>query len=250
MAVFGHDMWIEPSAFRPEAGQVVSVKLRVGQELLGDPIPRSSQLIQDFVVADAAGRQPVAGREGSDPAGFLRVAHPGVFVIGYNSKANSAELPAEKFNSYLKEEGLESILAERARRKQSGDKAKELFFRCAKSLVSTGPAAAGAGDQALGFPLELVAERNPYALGNDEALPLRLTYEKRPLANVLVTARNRAKPMETVTARTGIDGRVKMMLPGTGMWMLKAVHMVAAAAGVEADWTSYWASLTFARGGK
>jgi hypothetical protein len=29
------------------------------------------------------------------------------------------------------------------------------------------------------------------------------------------------------------------------MWMIKAVHMVPAAAGTNADWASYWASLTF-----
>lgn len=243
-------MWIEPSAFRPEAGQVVSVKLRVGQELLGDPIPRSSQLMQEFVVADAAGRKAVPGREGRDPAGFVQVRGAGVSVIGYSSKANAAELPAEKFNSYLKEEGLESVLAERARRKQGGEKGREQFFRCAKSLLMTGPADPKAGDRELGFPLELTAERNPYAAGGEDALPVRLTYGNRPVANVLVIARNRTRPGDAVTARTGKDGRVRMKLPGGGMWMLKAVHMVPAPAGTEADWTSYWASLTFDRGSK
>src|SRR6202035_3985574 len=29
-----HDMWIEPATFSPELGQIVSVRLRVGQDLL------------------------------------------------------------------------------------------------------------------------------------------------------------------------------------------------------------------------
>lgn len=248
--LFGHDMWIEPVAFRPAEGQIVSVKLRVGQELLGDPIPRSAKLIREFVIADAAGRREVIGREGGDPAGFVRVAHPGVSVIGYNSHASTAELAAEKFNSYLKEEGLESILAERARRKQSGDSARELFFRCAKSLVSAGAVDGGRGDQMLGFPLELVAGRNPYTLRDGETLPVRLLYEKRPLAGALIVAISRSRPAERVTARTDRDGRVLLRLPGDGMWMIKAVHMVAAPVGAGAEWASYWASLTFARGGR
>jgi len=29
------------------------------------------------------------------------------------------------------------------------------------------------------------------------------------------------------------------------MWLVKAVHMVPAPAGSDADWRSFWASLTF-----
>jgi len=29
------------------------------------------------------------------------------------------------------------------------------------------------------------------------------------------------------------------------MWMIKAVHMIPAPAGIDADWSSFWASLTF-----
>ena len=51
--------------------------------------------------------------------------------------------------------------------------------------------------------------------------------------------------MEKVTARTGKDGRVKLHLRPDGMWLVKAVHMTPAPAGANAEWMSYWASLTF-----
>jgi len=236
MALFGHDMWIEPTTFRPAAGQPVGVKLRVGQELLGDPIPRSTQLIREFVVVDGAGRRTVSGREGSDPAGYVRGE---AAVIGYWSRPSTVELEGDKFSLYLKEEGLERVLAERERRKQGGMKVKEQFSRCAKTLLD------GAGDQVLGFPLELVAEKNPHLLGGG-ALPVRLTYENRPLAGALVVAMRRGRPEEKVTARTDKDGRVRLALRGDGMWLVKAVHMVPAGE----DWASYWASLTFGLGSK
>src|SRR6185295_18683239 len=56
-----HDMWIEPMTFSPEAGEIVGVKLRVGQDFLGDPLPRDPALINQFVVEDAEGRKPVVG---------------------------------------------------------------------------------------------------------------------------------------------------------------------------------------------
>ena len=244
VSLAAHDMWIDPTTFVPEAGQIVGVRLRVGQDLLGDPLPRDTSLIREFVVEDREGRKPVVGRGGSDPAGFVRASAPGLLVIGYHSNPATVELPAEKFNQYLKEEGLDAVEALRARRGQTGAAARELFSRCAKSLVSYGPAASGASDRALGFPLELLAERNPYALPSGEDLPVRLTYGKAPLAGALVVAINRQNPARKIAARTGADGRVRLRLHQPGMWLIKAVHMVPAS-GSGADWESFWASLTF-----
>lgn len=232
VVAYGHDMWIEPTNFRPEAGEAVGVKLRVGQDLLGDVIPRNSRAIREFVAAYGESRMAVPGRDGGDPAGVVR---GGQAVLGYWSHPSPAELPADKFTSYLREEGLDGILALREKRRESGAAAKERFSRCAKSLLS------GAGDQSLGFPLELLAEKNPH--GN-ELVPIRLTYLSRPLAGALVVAINRAKPGEKFQARTDASGRVRLRLPGAGLWMIKAVHMLPAGTA----WESYWASLTFLRG--
>jgi len=243
--LLAHDMWIEPTAFSPESGEIIGVRLRVGQDLVGDPLPRDPAHINQFVVEDASGRKPVIGRDGANPAGLLRVAMPGLLVIGYRSNPSSLEQTAEKFNQYLKEEGLDSIAALRARRNETNARARELFSRCAKSLVLSGSVNRAQGDRPLGFPLELVAERNPYAIGGGEELPVRLTYENRPLAGALVVAMSRLNPSERLSARTGADGRVRFRLPSGGMWLIKAVHMAPAPAGTNAEWVSFWASLTF-----
>jgi uncharacterized GH25 family protein len=247
--LFAHDMWIEPATFSPESGEIVGVRLHVGQDLLGDPLPRSAALIKQFVVEDAAGRKPVIGREGGNPAGFFRVANPGLLVVGYYSNPSSVDETAETFNQYLKDEGLDAVAALRARRNQTAAGTRELFSRCAKSLVLSGAPDGGQGDRQLGFALELVAERNPYTLRSGEDLPVRLTYENRPLPGALVIAMNRRNPSEKLSARTGADGRVRFHLRPGGMWLVKAVHMVPAPAGANAEWASYWASLTFEPGG-
>ena len=243
--LFAHDMWIVPTTFSPEPGEIVAVRLRVGQDLLGDPLPRNAALINQFIVEDAAGRKPVIGRDGADPAGFFRVAMPGVLVVGYRSNPSAIELAAETFNQYVKEEGLDAVAALRVRRHETGASAHELFSRCAKSLVLSGSPSEAQGDRQLGFTLELVAERNPYAIRADQDLPVRLTYENRPLAGALVVAMNRLNPSEKLVARTDNDGRVRFRLGSGGMWLVKAVHMVPAPAGTNAEWASFWASLTF-----
>src|SRR5262245_11005931 len=80
--IWAHDMWIEPAAFCPAAGQIVGVRLRVGQDFIGDPLPRDPALVREFVFEDAEGRKPLIGRSGSDPAGFFRIAAAGLHVVG------------------------------------------------------------------------------------------------------------------------------------------------------------------------
>lgn len=243
--MMAHDMWIEPATFVPASGDIVPLKLRVGEDLLGDPLARDSKLIKEFIVEDSEGRKPVVGRNGGNPAGFIRAAMPGVLVVGYHSNPSSVDEAAEKFNQYLKEEGLDVIAALRARRNQTNAPVHEMFTRCAKSLVFGGESGNVSGDRVLGMTLELVAEKNPYSPRNNDELPVRLTYLGRPLAGALVVAMNKRNPLEKISARTSSDGRVRLRLTPGGMWMVKAVHMIPAPAGANADWQSYWASLTF-----
>jgi len=240
-----HDFWIEPTGFMSDLGRVVGVKLRVGQDFHGDPVPRRDELIDDFVVVDAGGRRQVVGRDGSDPAGLLRVTSPGLMVIGYRSRPSAVTLQADKFTEYLKEEGLEHVIDARARGHASQREGREIFSRAAKSLVRSGAMSAGAGDRTLGFPIELVAERNPYEMRAGESLAVRLTYQSAPLAGALVVAFNQRHPYHKVRVRSDRDGRASFAIDEPGPWLVKAVHMVPAPAGSNADWESFWASLTF-----
>jgi hypothetical protein len=238
-------MWIEPTAFAPEVGKIIGARLRVGQDFLGDPIRRDSKIISEFVSVDRTGRKTLVGQEGSDPAGLVRVAEPGMLILGYKSNPSPVVLPAEKFNQYLEEEGLESIAELRGRRNETAKDGREIFSRCAKSLVMAGVPASDQMDRRLGFPLELVAEKNPYMLGIGEELPVSLSYEGRPIAGILVVAINRMNPSVKQQARTDRNGRVKFRLEDRGAWLIKAVHMTPAASETNADWSSFWASLTF-----
>ena len=240
-----HDLWIEPSAFMPSAGNPVAVRLRVGVDLLGDPVPRDPELIDRFVVLTSEGSSPVEGPAGIDPAGVLRITTPGLVTVGYVSKPSPIVLDGQKFNQYLAEEGLEAVAALRARRGETNAEAREEFSRCAKALLLSGQAAADQRDRALGCPLEIIAEANPYAMRSGQEMPVRLLWGGRPTAGILVVAMNKRDPGAKLSARSGRDGRVTFRLTEPGMWLVKAVHMTAAPAGSASQWSSFWASLTF-----
>lgn len=239
-----HDLWVEPTTFSPASGQIVGARLRVGQDFLGDPLPRDPTLIREFIVEDSQGRRPLVGRDGADPAGLLRVGDEGLIIIGYHSYPRTVEQSGEKFTAYLAEEGLDDVAALRTRRGDTGG-VRELFSRSAKSLLLSGKAEDGRGDSTLGFAIELVAERNPYTMQAGQDLPVRLTYEGRPLVGALVVAMNAAGASAKLSQRSDRNGRTVFRLPRPGKWMVKAVHMIPARSGTNADWESFWASLTF-----
>ncbi len=237
---FAHDLWIEPSSFRPAVGERVVVALRVGQDLAGEPVPRIPALIDHFALGDSA----IVGRSGADPAGSVIIARPGLQWIGYQSKAYPVSLDPRKFEDYLKEEGLERVIAERKRNGQSAAPGRERFYRCAKSLLDV-PAGIAKADIPIGQTLELMPQKNPYALRPGDVLPVSLSFRGKPIANVLVVAMRKGTVERAVRARTDANGRVTLRLDGAGFWLVKAVHMEAAPPNAGVDWESWWASMTF-----
>ena len=243
-----HDFWIEPSTFSPRPDEAVRIQLRVGERFAGEPVARNGAAIERFVAVGPSGEKPVFGRDGLDPAGLLRLDTAGLWQIGYRSKPSPVVLPADKFEQYLRDEGLEYVIEARAARGQSQLPGREIFSRSVKSLLRAGADAGAAGfDRALGLTLEFVLEADPAASGR--TVPMRLLLEGRPLARALVVAYRKdagaaGAGAEKMRMRTDAQGRVTVAIE-PGQWLVKAVYMKGADASTSADWESVWTALTF-----
>lgn len=240
-----HDFWIEPSSFHPAVGSRLTVSLRVGQHFRGEPVPRMDPMIARFVLASASGETSIGGLPGTDPAGFVRIASPGFLLIGYRSKRSPITLEPGKFEEYLADEGLDSVLGARAERGEHGKPGVEVYSRCAKSLIAADGADGSGFDRVLGLTLEIIAEDDPFKFRDGGIMRFRVLYEGKPLAAALVKAITLEDPDSTLAHRSGADGRVSFRLPRKGIWLVKVVHMVPAPKETGADWESLWASLTF-----
>src|SRR5262245_59428496 len=172
--VRAHDFWIEPSAYSPGAGELVRLKLWVGEHLGGETLPRDEAGIERFTAIRGTSETPVLGLDGSDPAGVLRPVSPGGLVIAYRSERYPVVLDPAKFAAYLDLEGLPQVAPGR-----------EVFSRCAKSLLAVGSTGDRALTQPVGLTLELVPETDPYTLAPGAKLSVRLLYEGKPLAGAL-----------------------------------------------------------------
>ena len=91
----------------------------------------------------------------------------------------------------------------------------------------------------------IVAERSPYGTAPGEELSFVLKYRGTARPGALVIALSARNPSLKLSARTDRDGRVRFRFPQNGAWLVKAVHLIPARQGANADWESFWASSTF-----
>ena len=205
-ALLAHNFWIEPSTFTPAPGQRLAVRLRVGQELQGDPVPRDPSLIKRFVAVGPSGETPVPGVPNTEPAGFVAFPAPGLYTIVYDSSRFPVDARRREVRD-LPERGGAGGDQRRARpagqerrRRQGG------LLALRQGAARGGRRGAGPGfDRVFGQRLELVAEKNPYTLAGGGELPVRLLYEGKPLAGALVMALQRGRP-DKVDGPHGLPG--------------------------------------------
>ena len=248
-AARAHEFSLRPASFEPEPGSVLAVSLRVGHGAAAEPVPRDEARIARFVFVGGEGEKPVVGFDGAVPAGLVRPERAGVAVLGYRSLPSPLELPAPRFEAYLRDEGLEAVAALRRERGETAEPGRERFARSSKALLRVGGADGAGWDRRLGLPLELTPLRDPFELregpsGALEPLELELSWEGRPLCGALV----RASPLDDevglrLEARTDERGRASFALPFGGQWLFNAVHMERSEVD-GAQWASTWGSLT------
>jgi len=242
-ALQAHDFWIAPSRFHPDPGTTVAIGLRTGQNFVGDAVRRSDAGIERFFVRQAGRDEPVTGIDGADPAGWLRVDGEATAIVAYRSRPAFIEMPPDKFEAYLRMEGLERIVEIRRQRGTSATPGREYFSRYAKALLA-GRRESDAVTRPVGLEFEIVPEADPTArLGPFRG---RVLYEGEPLAGALVVAMLDGEPSAKLATRSDSRGSFTFSLPRPGVWLIKSVHMIRVWWWFSrADWESFWASLTF-----
>ena len=238
-----HEFWLAPSTHHAEVGEQVAINAMIGEGSKAASLERRPSHIRRFQVFDGQIRSDVDGRRFRRPTGRFTGRTVGVHVISYESEPQLVELTGDKFEKYLRSEGLDEVLLDRQAAAEPAKAVRESFSRYAKSLVQVG--GSSDGDAVLGLPMEIVALANPFRLVSGDTLVVRVLLEGEPLPGVLVKAF--ALGDETVRRGVRTDGAGLARFPVTtsGRWLLNAVFMERAEQDDALDWTSWWASLTF-----
>lgn len=245
-----HEFWIEPLRFIVSTGDPVVANLNVGKFFKGSAQPYIQERFVEFSVTDSSGKRSVSGRPGDLPALDMPVLNPGLQILAYRSRPQSAVYEDfAKFERFARKEGNPWIIEEHKRRGLTRRKVTEAYTRFAKSLVHAGDAPGA--DATVGFPLELVVEAGPSAIVAGDDVPVRLLWQDEglPLAQLSVFQKSAGCEATRSSIYTDESGRALIAYNGGGRFLLNAVHVILPTPDtlqdVLADWESLWASTTF-----
>jgi uncharacterized GH25 family protein len=246
-----HDHWLAPSSFRPGLGERVDLELRVGHPQEFERLPRDPLRIVRFeTVAPGGERAQVPGFDARSPAGLFKAKVPGAHLLVYQSNHSFVEIEADAYAAFLREEGLEDVLAERARRGEQALPGRDSYARFDKLLLRAADGPGVGFERVAGLPLELVLETDPAAWTPLAPVRLRLELDGTPLEGRQVRLVRLTAPHLLLLARTDADGRVELRPERAGPVAAFAVHQRRARPeqGLPGDWESLWASFAFELG--
>ena len=250
-----HDFWLAASPWRPAPGSRITVTANVGDRF---PVPTS------FTAPDRVERVRIVGPDGELPVDpqFRRERNslatdvqlpktPGTYLVVMTVKPRFIEIKPPDFAAYLKHEGLEQIVAERAKAGETERAGRERYSRYAKAVVRTGGGPADHVTRPLGLKAELLPLADPSTLRVGESFTLQLLAAGKPVSGALVGGiygSSKGAPDDwPLKARTNDNGEVTFVLEHAGEWLFRSVHMTRASdpGTPAADWESSWPSLAF-----
>ena len=176
-----HDFWLEPDTFNTAKGKPIDVNFMIGHAdkrehwaLKWERVIALASHGPDGINDHLATVRPMSDDDkgGARPA-FLQ---EGTHVLAFESRQSFIELEAEKFNGYVKKEGLSFIADDREAKGTEDQPGTEVYGRRSKLLIQVGDTPTQNATRPIGQTLEIVPEKNPYALKDGEALPVRVLF--------------------------------------------------------------------------
>ena len=247
--VMAHDFWLQPTRFQVAPNAPLGATFLVGHAALRERWKNNDRIVvmKDFFAGAATDVR--GGLRTGEVDLLTRFASPGLHVLGMQSSYAFSDLPAIRFNDYAKVEGLALITAARQSSGKSGVPGRERYSRRAKTLIQVGAQTATNqhfATRPIGLKLEIVPDRNPYALGASRVLPVHVLYNGRRLANATVKLTNLANDDKPVAvAITDSAGRARFRVPATGNWLLNVVWGEPVKGNLRFDFDTTFSSLTF-----
>jgi Domain of unknown function (DUF4198) len=244
----GHDLYLLPDRFLIEKGAVLSFGIHNGDAFPESEASPAMERLRDVVLHSSTGAAEAEHLhvDGKRAIGTAAVSRPGDLILTARTIPNFIQLEPDKFEDYLKEEGLTDVIAWRASHGEARKPGRERYSKYAKALLLAGTPD-GYYDHQAGFAIEIVPEKDPYLLKPGEQLPVKVLFQGKPAAGLSMEAAW-AGPQGKGVQRVGTtdsQGRIVVPLRAAGRWRLHTIKMERCTEPAVADWESSWASLTF-----
>ena len=279
-----HDLYIKMETYFLQPNQEATLSLYNGTFEKSENIITRDRMLDASVVVQgnrtAINPDQWTDRDSTISQLAFTTGEAGTYVAGVSTKERNIALTAEKFNDYLRHDGVLDMLEQRTTDSLLGQDAVEGYQKHVKAVYQVGDTKTDDWNTVLGYPIEFVPQANPYEKYNGETLAVQLLLAGEPLSNQLVYAdylpsahshasdHNEsdhahdhadsnhshshalgAEETHTHTGgqqlRTNDQGIVTVDLPEEGVYYLRSIYMTTVTNRDELTHQSKWATLTF-----
>jgi hypothetical protein len=246
----GQEAWFEADSYFVKADQSTALRLFAGEALKKErELPFQASKTRSFEMYSPSGPfdMRTMAEEGHLPIVSFSANTPGTFSLLMETEWTYTKVPAAAFEAYLRERGMEDVIAERTRLKESGSEARVRSSGFIKSLIQVGDNLTGNAKFRVGRKLEIVPLENPFSRAVGKQASFQIWFDGRPLSAHPVFADNRDENgFATKNLTTDKEGVVNVRLDRKGVWLVRLVYMQRCERFCGgADWESFWAAFSF-----
>lgn len=249
---FAHEFWIYPASFFAKIGETMPFTINVGEDYMGERWGGGSRRVERLRLITAKNENDLTAQIQQNDSLVvppkITFEQEGTHLLTLETNNSFIELEPKKFLEYLKEDGLNNAIEYRQKNGENQKNGRELYRRCAKTLVQVGSTTDDTPLKNTGMTLEILPLQNPYRLKQGQRLTCQFLYEGKPLKNALVRCWRRVNgKTELEFKRSDAMGKATFDLPqkAKAAYMVSVVTMQRLSQDPRADWQSTWGSMTF-----
>jgi uncharacterized GH25 family protein len=241
-----HDFWLAAADWRPAEGAPTTITAGIGEHFPTRTTFRVREnWLTEWRIVGANGDVPAAQswrQDGLELVHAVSLPAPGAYLGVAVVTAQTIEMTGKDFTDYLKEEGLDAIVAARQAAGESDKTTTERYGRYAKIALRSGAGAAAHLTRPAGLRAEFVPSADPTSIRPGQPLTVQFLVGGAPAPGASVMAVNQGRALR---AQTDAQGRATFAIDREGPWLIKTIHMTRLPAGSAVEWESSWATLTF-----
>jgi uncharacterized GH25 family protein len=241
-----HDFWLQPDKFQFNVGEIATINFWKGGDFIGEiwmDTKASVISLNHFNKAITKDLKPQLKDVEKDRL-KVTLSKEGTHLFVMETTSETKMHSASSLSKYAEENALDEVVNQLIKNGESGDSIIEHATFHTKLVLQAGKMTDDTFKKEVGFPVEIIPERNPYTAKKGMTVRFKILYKGKPYFGAKVKVWNRHNNRTTIqNIFAQQDGMIETHISNPGAWMLSVVKMIPGEN--SGEWKSFNGSLVF-----